>query len=172
MIFSLLDLTQRNLNLELLKITHQIQIGHDIELYCGTTDGKLGTPSQSPTSWHFKACGYGLNQSSCSKAIESRDSRSWQKLQCSTENNCGSSILIKNPTEKDSGLYRCSIYPFKPSLQIQVVKTYFLDVRSNFIYFTNWHQKFTKFSIFKTLPFHRQLLSMAQKIQPLQLTHR
>lgn len=141
MILSLLDFTQRNLNLELLKITHQIQIGHDIELYCGTTDSKLGTPLQSPTSWHFKACGYGLNQSSCSKAIESTDSRNWQKLQCSTDNNCGSSILIKNPTENDSGLYRCSIYPFKPSLQIQVVKTYFLDVRSIFFLIYQLAQK-------------------------------
>lgn len=130
-IFSFIDSVQRNLNLELSKITHQIQIGHDIELYCGTTDSNSATPSQSATSWHFKACGHGLDQSSCSKFIESRDSTIWKKLQCS---NCGSTLTVTNPTEKDSGLYRCSIYP-KPSLEIQIVKTYFLDVRSNFSLF-------------------------------------
>lgn len=121
------DSIQRNLNLELSKITHQIQIGHDVELDCGTA-----TPPHSAVTWLFKSCGHGFNQSSCNKAIESQDSRGWQKLQCSpNNNNCSSSLVITNPTEKDSGLYRCSIYPFKPTLEIQVVKTYFLDVRSN-----------------------------------------
>ncbi|KAJ6637961.1 Fibroblast growth factor receptor-like 1, partial [Pseudolycoriella hygida] len=127
------DSVHRNLNLELSKITQQIQVGHATELYCGTNDNESETPFQSPTIWSFISCGHGFNQSSCDKAIESRDSRNWRKLQCSEENTCGASLLITNPTERDSGLYRCSIYPFKPSLEIQVVKTYFLDVRNTII---------------------------------------
>lgn len=110
-------------NLEISKITHQIQIGHDVELNCGTADNKLGTPSESATHWHFKSC---RQQSSCSKAL---DVSSWQKVQCI---NCGSSLKITRPTERDSGLYRCSIYP-KSSLERRIVKMYFLDVRSNSI---------------------------------------
>lgn len=125
----------RNLNLELSKITHRIQIGHDVELDCDTTDESKSTiPSKSVVSWLFKPCGHGFNQSSCNKAIESQDAKGWEKLPCSPNNNCSTSLVIINTTEKDSGLYRCSIYPFKPTLEIQVVKTYFLDVRSNLKY--------------------------------------
>lgn len=122
------DLDQPNLSLDLAKITHQIQIGHDIELHCGTTDNKSGTPTQSPTYWYFISC---RHQSSCNKAMESHNSEdNWQKIQCFTDGHCGTALRIANPTESDSGLYRCSTHS-EQSFETQVATLYFLDVRSN-----------------------------------------
>lgn len=85
----------------------------------------------------FKPCGERYNQISCRK-LNSQNlvsaSLSWTKIVCPA-NPCTATLLITNPIEDDSGLYRCSIQPYRPNnkttLQIQVVKTYQLDVISN-----------------------------------------
>lgn len=67
------------------------------------------------------------------KQLQIGNSLTWTKLSCN-EKPCKATLVISNPTEADSGLYRCSIQPYRPNqettLHIQFVKTYQLDVIS------------------------------------------
>lgn len=69
--------------------------------------------------------------------MENYQSNPWTRITCNDEP-CKATLTISNPTEKESGLYRCSIQPYKPNdeitLQIQVVKTFQLDVISDTIF--------------------------------------
>lgn len=56
----------------------------------------------------------------------------WSILQCDGKPCTKSSLTIKNAREQDSGLYNCSIHPYRPdnetTLNIVVSRTYQLEV--------------------------------------------
>uniref|UniRef100_A0A1B0D893 Uncharacterized protein n=1 Tax=Phlebotomus papatasi TaxID=29031 RepID=A0A1B0D893_PHLPP len=72
-------------------------------------------------------CGSFRNKTSC----KSDSDKSWTRLECEGSP-CQPTLVIRNPTEVNSGLYRCSMNPYRPDnrtvLGIHVVNTYQLDV--------------------------------------------
>ncbi|XP_055905185.1 fibroblast growth factor receptor-like 1 isoform X2 [Eupeodes corollae] len=81
-------------------------------------------------NWYFKPCGDDSYQKSCHTAR----SETWSHLPCD-KNYCQSLLHLKNLTDKNSGLYKCTIYPYKlddvTTLDIQLVRTYQLDVKNS-----------------------------------------
>lgn len=112
----------------------QEKIGNDIKLNCGIT----GLLSDQPINgmqfnWYFKPCGEHSHQQSCHVV----HSIAWTHLACdeNNKNNCQSVLHLKNLTDQNSGLYKCTIYPYKlddvTTLDIQLVRTYQLDVKNS-----------------------------------------
>ena len=82
----------------------------------------------------LQPCGY--NKALCRNDVESNTNNNltqWRPVHCENQQ-CKPTLVIKNPTENDSGLYKCLVHPYKTdnstTLQIQVAKTFKLDIIS------------------------------------------
>lgn len=109
----------------------QQKAGNDIKLNCGNRGLLRDTPINGMQfNWYFKPCSDDSHQRSCHNIRKER----WTHLQCDN-NNCQSLLHLKNLTELNSGLYKCTIYPYKlndvTTLDIQLVRTYQLDVKNS-----------------------------------------
>lgn len=95
--------------------------------------------NQSTVYWDHKHCErVYAHQLACETA--STRHRPWTRLRCGANDDdasCSATLLLARPSESSSGLYRCSVQPYRPdgqtTLQIQVVKTYQLDIISEYI---------------------------------------
>uniref|UniRef100_A0A7G3AHM8 receptor protein-tyrosine kinase n=1 Tax=Lutzomyia longipalpis TaxID=7200 RepID=A0A7G3AHM8_LUTLO len=107
----------------------QLVQGSEVTLRCGIRNEHSDYMVPSEIEWFFKACGNAPNKTSC----KSESDKSWTRLSCDGAP-CQPTLVIKNPTEANSGLYRCSMNPYRPDnrtvLGIHVVNTYQLDVMS------------------------------------------
>ncbi|XP_058464537.1 fibroblast growth factor receptor-like 1 [Malaya genurostris] len=114
---------------EILKLT-QSPAGSDARLRCGIKEYHADHMNSSEVQWYFKPCGEGTNRTSCHNR-ELLDQIPWRPIDCENRR-CRVTLFIKNTSESDSGLYRCSIHPYRTNNQtqfdIQLVRTFQLDV--------------------------------------------
>ncbi|XP_055595111.1 fibroblast growth factor receptor-like 1 [Uranotaenia lowii] len=119
---------------EIMKLT-QIPAGSDAQLRCGIKDYHVDHMNASDVRWHFKPCGEGANHVSCHNR-EQLDQMTWRPLDCDGKR-CRVTLTIRNASEANSGLYRCSIYPYRTDnatqFDIQFVRTFQLDVIKSFL---------------------------------------
>lgn len=91
----------------------------------------------SELRWEFKPCSFGLNRTSCQQILNDENVNEWRAIDCDGKP-CRVTLIIKNTTENDSGLYRCSISPYKTDAHttslIKIVTLYQLEVTSMFIF--------------------------------------
>lgn len=114
---------------EILKLT-QCPAGSDARLRCGIKEYHADHMNSSDVRWYFKPCGEGNNRSSCTNR-DHLDQVPWRPIDCDGRR-CRVTLFIRNTTEADSGLYRCSIHPYRTDNQtqfdIQLIRTFQLDV--------------------------------------------
>lgn len=112
----------------------QQKSGFNISLKCGLRDSRKKEIDLNRVHWHFKQCGEMTSRRSCDNASEVK----WKRLFCNVKY-CNSTLKIMNLSDANSGLYKCTIYPYKPdantTINIKLVKIYHLHVKSR--YFTN-----------------------------------
>lgn len=111
----------------------QQRVGLDLNLRCDlkglVDDNKL---ENVEIHWSFKQCG---DSSGKLNSCQGRYEDDWTELPCEG-NFCKSDLILRNITEKYSGLYKCTVYPHERksksahALDIQLVRTYHLDVRN------------------------------------------
>lgn len=84
-------------------------------------------------------CGEGINRTSCHNR-DQLDHISWHPVDCEGKR-CRVTLSIRNASEADSGLYRCSIHPYRTDnqtqLDIQLIRIFQLDVISKILHHTN-----------------------------------
>ncbi|XP_055617999.1 fibroblast growth factor receptor-like 1 [Toxorhynchites rutilus septentrionalis] len=116
-------------NEAMLKLT-QSPAGSDVRLKCGIREYHADHMNSSEVRWYFKPCGEGTNRSSCHHR-EALDQAPWQPVHCDGKR-CRVTLSIRNASKSDSGLYRCSIYPYRTDnntqFDIQLIRTFQLDV--------------------------------------------
>ncbi|XP_037955729.1 fibroblast growth factor receptor-like 1 [Teleopsis dalmanni] len=109
----------------------QQRVGYDIRLQCDLKglldDAKLETIK---VHWFFKHCTEDSDRkNNCNQFYDDN----WTELPCK-ETFCKPDLLLRNLTEKYSGLYKCAVYPHyldsKQALDIQLVRTYLLEVKN------------------------------------------
>ncbi|XP_053698529.1 fibroblast growth factor receptor-like 1 [Sabethes cyaneus] len=114
---------------EILKLT-QSPAGSDARLRCGIKDYHTDHMNSSEVQWYFKPCGEGVNRTSCNNR-DQLEHIPWRPIDCDGKR-CRVTLFIKNASEADSGLYRCSIHPYRTDNQtqfdIQLIRTFQLDV--------------------------------------------
>lgn len=78
-------------------------------------------------------------QQFCGKVVDHTDCHDWLQIPCE-ENFCKSELLLRNITEEYSGLYKCTSIPLERKsgqvLDVQLVRTYQLDVKSKYCIYT------------------------------------
>ncbi|XP_059612152.1 fibroblast growth factor receptor-like 1 [Phlebotomus argentipes] len=108
----------------------QLVKGSEVTLRCGIRNSHSDYMVSSEIEWYFKPCGNSRNRTSCKTDGE----KTWTRLNCDGSP-CQPTLVIKSPSEANSGLYRCSMNPYRPDnrtvLGIHVVNTYQLDVVSS-----------------------------------------
>lgn len=114
---------------EILKLT-QCPAGSDARLRCGIKEYHADHMNSSDVRWYFKPCGEGANRTSCTNR-DQLDHVPWRPIDCEGRR-CRVTLFIRNTTEADSGLYRCSIHPYRTDdrtqFDIQLIRTFQLDV--------------------------------------------
>ncbi|XP_055548138.1 fibroblast growth factor receptor-like 1 isoform X2 [Wyeomyia smithii] len=114
---------------EILKLT-QSPAGSDARLRCGIKEYHADHMNSSDVQWYFKPCGEGTNRTSCNNR-DQLEQIPWRPIDCDGKR-CRVTLFIKNASEADSGLYRCSIHPYRTDNQtqfdIQLIRTFQLDV--------------------------------------------
>lgn len=84
-------------------------------------------------------CGEGINRTSCHNR-DQLDHIPWHPVDCEGKR-CRVTLSIRNASEADSGLYRCSIHPYRTDnqtqLDIQLIRIFQLDVISKILHHTN-----------------------------------
>lgn len=103
--------------------------GHDIKLQCGFKENPVNALATLPVQWYYKPCGNNINQISCKNV----SNIGWTQLRCDGGGSCKTTLYIPNATVNNSGLYKCTMYPYdsndlKP-LRIQFVRIYKLQIR-------------------------------------------
>ncbi|GAB0097765.1 hypothetical protein DMENIID0001_134310 [Sergentomyia squamirostris] len=125
-----LDPKKEKFQLEPEQLKHiQLVQGSEVTLKCGIRNSHSDYMVSSEIEWFFKPCGNHHNKTFCKSDTE----KSWMRLDCDGVP-CQPTLVIRNPTEANSGLYRCSMNPYRPDnrtvLGIHVVNTYQLDIVS------------------------------------------
>ncbi|XP_038104755.1 fibroblast growth factor receptor-like 1 [Culex quinquefasciatus] len=114
---------------EILKLT-QCPAGSEARLRCGIKDYHTDHMNASDVQWFFKPCGEGINRTSCHNR-DQLDHIPWHPVDCEGKR-CRVTLSIRNASEADSGLYRCSIHPYRTDnqtqLDIQLIRIFQLDV--------------------------------------------
>ncbi|KXJ80330.1 hypothetical protein RP20_CCG024867 [Aedes albopictus] len=114
---------------EILKLT-QSPAGSDARLRCGIKEYHADHMNSSDVRWYFKPCGEGTNRTSCTNRYQ-LDHIPWRPIDCEGRR-CRVTLFIRNASEADSGLYRCSIHPYRTDdrtqFDIQLTRTFQLDV--------------------------------------------
>ncbi|EDS35999.1 conserved hypothetical protein [Culex quinquefasciatus] len=138
---------------EILKLT-QCPAGSEARLRCGIKDYHTDHMNASDVQWFFKVylqaqspnnaicctnlfsllfsqpCGEGINRTSCHNR-DQLDHIPWHPVDCEGKR-CRVTLSIRNASEADSGLYRCSIHPYRTDnqtqLDIQLIRIFQLDV--------------------------------------------
>lgn len=112
--------------------------GRDVKLKCGIRNNHTEYLVTSNVQWYFKYCGVGFNKTACLDDNE-LNPVSWKPLMCEGSPCKKLTLQVSNTTEKDSGLYRCSIQPYRPNdktvFYIQVVRTFYLEIIGSYSYF-------------------------------------
>uniref|UniRef100_A0A182NZZ5 receptor protein-tyrosine kinase n=1 Tax=Anopheles epiroticus TaxID=199890 RepID=A0A182NZZ5_9DIPT len=108
----------------------QCTTGTDTQLKCGIKEQHADHMNSSDVQWYFKPCGGGFQQMACSNRAL-LDALDWQPLDCDNKP-CRVTLTIRNASEVDAGLYRCTIHPYRTDnwtlLDIQLVRTFELVV--------------------------------------------
>ncbi|XP_065074747.1 fibroblast growth factor receptor-like 1 [Ochlerotatus camptorhynchus] len=114
---------------EILKLT-QSPAGSDARLRCGIKEYHADHMNSSDVRWYFKPCGEGTNRTSCTNR-DQLDQIPWRPIDCEGRR-CRVTLFIRNASEAESGLYRCSIHPYRTDnrtqFDIQLIRTFQLDV--------------------------------------------
>lgn len=110
----------------------QQKSGYNISLKCELHEVKKNEVNFNRVQWSFKQCGDMTSRRHCDNALEYE----WKRLVCNPKR-CNSTLNLLNLSDSNSGLYKCTIFPYKPNINttinIKLVKIYQLRVKSGFI---------------------------------------
>ncbi|XP_053671983.1 fibroblast growth factor receptor-like 1 [Anopheles nili] len=108
----------------------QCTAGDETRLMCGIKEHHADHLNASIVRWFFKPCGGAFQQPTCSNRAL-LDAIDWYPLECG-DRSCRVTLIIRNATEANAGLYRCMIHPYRvdnhTQLDITLVRTFELVV--------------------------------------------
>ncbi|XP_055384927.1 fibroblast growth factor receptor-like 1 [Condylostylus longicornis] len=107
----------------------QQQIGDNIKFKCELKIHNGDSITGTEIKWYFKPCEPDFDTKSCADYYSDTN---WKTIQCSTTP-CRI-LYLENLTESDTGIYKCTMFPYKLDeirfLNIRLVKRFRLNVKN------------------------------------------